>query len=134
MEMKKKNQPCKLFLIQVFLNVQGYILIVSWTHVESKIHLIHVSCGTSVYPSLLKPVQNVPISLQLGKVIQPKVCFMIKSSVSPVIYWVLYWMWKAEWLSGLWVVWLLNFCDCVADWELQFTTTAQHCERVSFCV
>ena len=81
MEMKKKNQPCKLFLIQVFLNLQGYILFVSWIHVESKIHLIHITCWISVYPSLLKRVQNVSISLQLGKVIQLKVCFMIKCSV-----------------------------------------------------
>lgn len=25
-------------------------------------------------------------------------------------------------------------CGCVADWELRLTATAQHCDRVSYCI
>ena len=40
---------------------------------------------------------------------------------SHVIWWLLYWMWKTEWLSGQRMVVSLSVsspCDWVADWEL----------------
>ena len=33
-----------------------------------------------------------------------------------MVYWILYWKWKAEWLSEYGMV--VYPCDYVADWEL----------------
>lgn len=52
--------------------------------------------------------------LQLGKIIWYKVCFIVKSSISHVIDWSLYWKSKTEWLSGYTVVlsgWVVHPLD-----------------------
>ena len=56
-------------------------------------------------------------------------------STSHVMYWTLYWKWKAEWLSGYRVVVSVSVtdpCDHWADREPRLTATVQHHKRVLY--
>ena len=72
---------------------------------------------------------NTFISLQLGKTIQHKACFIIKFWISYGIYWILYWKWKTEWLYGSRM--LLRISGCFPSWLCDWlgAATAQHHKR-----
>ena len=58
---------------------------------------------------------------------------MIKCWICYVIYWVLHWKWKTEWLfeSKMVVsVLVVHPSDHMPEWELQLTTSAQQNGRV----
>lgn len=51
-----------------------------------------------------------------------------------MIDWILYWIWKMEWLSGYEVIRLFTLGITWETQELQFPATAQHQERGSSCI
>ena len=95
--------------------------IINWKHRKWKMYLIHITHPTSeLNPADLKLAQNAYISLELGKIISHKVCF-ITVLISHVIYWMFYWKWKPEWLYGCRMVVSISVIDShglLADQEL----------------
>ena len=75
--------------------------IISWWYRTLKMHLQYLTYQTlKLSLAHLNHAQNTYISLQLGKIISHKVYSIIKCWLSNLVYWILYWKWKTERLSG----------------------------------
>lgn len=69
--------------------------------IKSKMHWIHLIYWTfSLSLAYLECAQNICISPQLGKIIEHKAYFVIRCRIFHVIYWIRYWKWNTERLSG----------------------------------
>lgn len=88
-------------LLQIFPDLHWvYILInpaLSRRYFKWKRHWIHLTYWTpQLSLTSLRCAQSTPVSLQLGKIISHRACFILKRCLSHAVYWTLYWKRKTE--------------------------------------
>ena len=73
----------------------------------------------------------------MGKIISHKAYYISKCWISHVIYWILHWKWKTEWLYDyrMFISALIFYHhECMADWGLWLAAAARLHKRVSHCI